>query len=116
MMHPAIRRPLVGLQQFQGAIELGEHTAPVDVSHQENGGVHQLCQTHVDDVILLQIDLSGTARALDDEDVILLGEAVVGRQHVGDERLLHLKIVRRPILPPDFSAHNELAAHVAGGL
>lgn len=37
---------------------------------------HELRKSHVHDVVLLEIDLGRTAGALDDNDVVLGGEAV----------------------------------------
>ena len=110
--HPV---PLLGLQEGQGAVELGKDAPPVNVPHQQDGGVHQLGQTHVDDVVGLEVDFRRAACPLDDEDVILPAQAVVGLQQVGDEFLFLSEIVRRPVLPPHPAMDDELTAHVAGG-
>ena len=62
---------LVLLQQRHRAVELGEHAAPVDVAHQQHRRVHQLGKAHVHNVILLEIDLRGAARPLDNDHVVL---------------------------------------------
>ena len=86
MTRPLYARPLLLLQQLHRAVQLGEHAAPVDVARQQHRRVHQLGQAHVDDVIRFQVDLRRAARALDDDDVKLLDQAVVGLQNVGDQR------------------------------
>ena len=62
---------LVLLQQRHRAVELGEHAAPVDVAHQQHRRVHQLGKAHIDDIILLEVDLRGAACPLNDDHVIL---------------------------------------------
>mgnify|MGYP007008372255 CR=1 FL=1 len=44
---------------------------------QKHRRVHHLGEAHVHDVLALEVDLRRAARALDDDDVSLLGEAVI---------------------------------------
>ena len=69
MMSPLNAGPLLRLQQLHRAVKLGEHAAPVDIACQQDRGIHQLGQPHVDDVVRLQVDLRRAAGALDDDDV-----------------------------------------------
>ena len=70
--------PLLRLQQLHSAVKLGEHAAPVDIACQQDGGIHQFGQPHVDNVVRLEVDLRRAAGALDDDDVHILRQAVVG--------------------------------------
>ena len=108
--------PLVGLQKGHGAIELGKDAAPVDVPHQEHGGVGQLRHAHVHDVVLLEVDLRGAARALQHDDVEFLLQAAVGLHDVGDEFQLALIVVLGPDVAQHLAVDDDLAAHVGGGL
>ena len=112
---PLDARPLVRLKQLDRAVKLGEHTAAVDVARQQDRGIHELGKPHVDDVVRLQIDLGGASRALDDDDVHIVGETVVGGKDVRDERFLHLEISGSGHLSPDFAVHDDLTSHVAAG-
>ena len=69
-------RLLVLVQQLDRAVERGEHAAAVDVPDEQHRCVHELRKSHVHDVVLLEIDLGRAAGALDDNDVVLGGEAV----------------------------------------
>ena len=84
---PLITRPLLRLQQRHRAVELREHAAPVDVPDQQHRRIHQLCQAHVDDVVLLQVDLRRAARALDDDDVVFRRQALIGLQDLRNQAL-----------------------------
>ena len=108
--------PLLRFQQCHGAVELGEHPAPVNVPCQQHRGVHQLCQPHVDDVVCLQVDLGGAACPLNDDDVVFGSKAVVGGKDLRDQAPLHPEIVCGGHLPPHLSVYNDLTAHVAAGL
>ena len=108
--------PLFLPEQSNGAVELGEYAAAVDVSRQQYRGVDYFRKAHVHDVIRPEVDLRGGAGPLDDDDVIFGGKAVVSRQDVRDEAALHFEILRRRVMPAHFPVYDELAARVAGGL
>ena len=116
MDQPLDPGPLCGVEQGDGAVQLREHPAPVDVPRQQDGGVHQLGQPHVDDVVRLQVDLGRAARPLDDDDVVLGRKAVVGRQNLGDELFFILEVFPGGHLSPHLPHDDDLAAHVAGRL
>ena len=107
---------LVGLQQLHRAVEGGEHAPPVDVPRQEHRGVGQLGHAHVDEVVLLQVDLRRAPRPLDDDDVILPGKGGKGFHDVGDEGLFIAEVVHRPHDAPGDAVDDDLAAGVVGGL
>ena len=44
---------LVGFQQLHSAVQLGEYAAAVDISDQKHRCFCKLCNTHIDDIILL---------------------------------------------------------------
>ena len=106
---------LVGLQQFHGTVKLGEHAAPVDVACQQDGGIHQFCKAHVDDIIRFQVDLRRTACALNHDDIHIFGQTVVGGENLRDERFFHLEIGGCGHLAPYLAVHDDLTAHVTAG-
>ena len=113
---PRDARALLRLKQRNRAVKLGEHAAPVDVPGQQHRRVHQLGQPHVYDVVRLEVDFRRTARALDDDDIRLLAQAVKRREDFGNELPLHLEIRRRAHLPAHLAAHDYLTARVAARL
>ena len=108
--------PLLWLQQRHRAVQLGEHTAPVDVSRQQNGGIHQPGKAHVDDIICLQVDFRRASGSLDDDDVHGFGQTVVGREDLRDERSFHFEVGGGGHLAPHLAVHDDLTAHVTAGL
>ena len=113
---PAYTRALVRLQQRHRAVQLRKDAAAVNVARQQNRRVHELCQPHVDNVVRLQVDLGGTARALDDDDVKFIGKAVVGTQNIGNQRLFAAEIFLCGHVAADLAVHDDLAAHIAARL
>ena len=75
---------LFALQRHR-TVELGEHAAAVDVSHQQHRRVHHAGKPHVDNVIFLQIDLCGATRPLDHNNIVLPAEALVCLHHRRDK-------------------------------
>ena len=109
-------RALLLFKQRHRAVKLGEHATPVDVARQQHRRIHQLCQPHVDDVVRLEVDFRRAARALDDDDVHILAQAVERGENIGNELPLHLEIVCRAHLPAHLAAHDHLTARVAARL
>ena len=107
---------LLRLQQRHRAVQLGEHTAPVDIARQQNRGIHQPGKAHVDDIVRLQVDLRRASGPLDDDDVHGFGQTVVGREDLRDERSFHFEIGGGGHLAPHLAVHDDLTAHVTAGL
>ena len=42
---------LLRVQEGNRAVELCKHPAPVDIPHEQNGGLRELCHAHIDDVV-----------------------------------------------------------------
>ena len=109
-------RLLVRLQQLHRAVEGGEHAPPVDVAAQEHRGVGPSGHAHVHNVVLPQVDLRRAARPLDDDDVVLRRQGLVGRHHLGDEALAVAEVLSRRHGAPGHAVDDHLRAHMAGGL
>ena len=92
---PLDKRTLLRVEQFQCPHERGECTAAVDVGDQEDGRTEMLCHAHIDDIICLEVDLGGTARPLDHEQIIR-GTQTIQRHLNG---LPRLERIARVIFP-----------------
>ena len=103
-----------GGDQFQGADDLGEDAALVDVRHQDHRALHRFGVAHVGDIVLTQVDLRRAARPFDDDALILRMEPGMGveyRLHRGafvGVVVLRLHLAQRP------AVDDHLGAGVAG--
>ncbi len=84
---------LLRLQQLRRAVEGGEHAPPVDVAPQQHRGVRFGRHAHVDDVVLVQVDLRRAPGPLDHDDVVLRRQGAVGRQNIGNQAASWRKVV-----------------------
>ena len=96
------------------AHDLRDHTAPVDIPHQDH---RHLCGTgkpHVGDVTRPQIGLRRAARALHDDQVALTGKPLKRLQNRRHQRRLALSEGRRLLRSGDLPLHDHLRP--CGGL
>ena len=104
------------LQQRHGAVETGKDTAPVDITGQQHRRAYHTGHAHVDEIIFLEVDFRGTARALDDDDIVFRCQGVKcfldGRAQI----VLVGVIFGGFHVAQDFTVDNDLTAHIAGGL
>ena len=107
---------LLGLQQGDGAVQLGKHAAPVDVTHQQHRGIHQFRQPHVHNVRGFQIDFCRASGTLNHNDVILLRQGIVRLHHSGDKFPLAAIVFHGTHIALHLTVDNHLTAHVRGGL
>ena len=114
--HPLDAPALFGLKQSYRSVELRKDAAPVDIAREQDRRVHKLGKTHVDNIVLPQVDLRRGTRPLDDEDVVLRRETLKRREDLRDETALHAEIFPRVIVSAHHAVHNKLAARIAGGL
>ena len=103
-------------QQLERADELGEHAAALDVAHQEHRAVDRLGETHVGDVVLAQVDLGRTAGPLDQDHVVVGGEARVRGEGGLARDALVLVISARIEVRNRASVDDDLRVALAGGL
>ena len=106
-------RLLVLIEQLDRAVQRREHTAAVYIADQQNWRIHQLRQTHIDNIILLEIDLCRTARPLDHDDVVLGGKAVKCVLDNGKKRLFVPPIFARGAVSLRFAHDDDLRANIA---
>ena len=92
-----------------------EYTAPVDISDQGHRAIHGLGKTHVGNVVLAQVDLSGTARPFDNHIVILLRQAGVGLQYRLHRRSLVIMKGACIELAQRATLDNDLRTRITGG-
>ena len=77
MMNP-LMRDAVPAQELHRAVKRREHAALVDVAHQKDRSLCQLCRCHVHDVHVHQVDLGRAARAFEHDDVMRFCQSPVG--------------------------------------
>ena len=108
---------LLLVEKGHGAVQLGEHPAPVDVPHQQHGGFGGPGHAHVHEhVVVLQVDLRRAPRPLDDDDVVFDGKGVVGLHDLRQQLPFNGEILPGAHLAPDLSMDDDLGAHIVGGL
>ena len=112
-LHPG---PLRLGKEHQRPQKLGEHSAPVDISRQEHRRVHQLCQSHVHNVVFLQVDLRRAASPLDHDDVRQLLQLPERLLDLRDQAFFVGKILPGRHIAYHFPVDDHLGAHVGGGL
>ncbi|MNE39750.1 hypothetical protein D3C80_1337170 [compost metagenome] len=74
-------RLLARREQFQGADQMGENPATVDVGNQDHRAIHRLGKTHVGDVAGPQVDLGRRAGTFNHHHRIGCAQALVRGQH-----------------------------------
>ena len=67
-------RALLFIEQLERPDKRGERAPAVDIGNEEHGRLQVFGDAHVDDVILLEVDLRRAARPLDDDGIELLLE------------------------------------------
>ena len=92
---------------------MSEDPAPVDIADEYHGGVGQLREAHVDDIVFPQVDFRRTARAFYNNYVVLRRETVEGREDFGNQRFPVAEVVDRAHMPARGAVDNDLAARVA---
>ena len=92
--------------------ELGENAAPVNVSDEKDRRVHELCQTHVHEIVLLEVNFGGTARALNDDHVVLRRKRFVCSHHVRQKFALFCVILHRAHVAAHLPVDDDLTADV----
>ena len=97
----------------QGADDVGEHAAAVDVRHQHHRAVHAFRETHVGDVPVAQVDFGRAARALDHHRLVLRQQARMRFQHRRHRYGLVLVVVARVHLRAYAAMDDDLGAGVA---
>ena len=106
-------RLLVLLEQLDRAVQRREHAAAVDVADQQHRRIHQLRQTHIYNIILLEINLRRTARTLDHDNVVLGGKTVKCVLDNGQKRLFAAPILPRGAVSLRLAHDDDLRANVA---
>ena len=112
---PADTRPFVLIQQSYRTVQLGKHSAAVNIPDQQYGRIDQLCQPHINDVISLQVDFCRAACPLNNQNVIFLRKAFVGTQNIGNQLFLMAEIFPRGHVTAHLTVDNDLAAHITAG-
>ena len=109
-------RPLLRLQQFDRPEQLRKHTSPVDVPDQQHRRIRDRRHAHIDEVVLPEIHLRWTARALDHDDVVLRRKRFVGLTHDRQQRPLVAVVLPRRHIALRHPAHDQLRADIRGRL
>ena len=107
---------LLRLQQGDGAVETGKDAAPVDVTGQQHRRAYHTGHAHVDEIIFLEVDFRGTARALNDDNIVFRRQGIICLPDGGAEVVFVGVILGGFHVAQDFTVDNDLTAHIAGGL
>ena len=100
---------LIRLQQLSGSKKLREYAAAVNIADQQDRGLCQFRHPHVDKAVrVLQIDLRGASGSLNDNNIILRRQRVVGFFYVRDQFFLVGKILTGAHVSQDFPVDNNL--------
>ena len=105
--------PVLLRQERPGAVEVRERAAAVDVRDEQHGGAGDVRAAHVREVGVAEVDLRGTARALEHDELVLGEQAPQRVLGDGPERAATLapgKAAEREIGPAE---DDDLAARVA---
>ena len=112
---PRDARAIVGGEQRERADEGGEDAAALDVAHQQHGRARESRHAHVGE-IELEIDLRGTAGALDDDQIVRAAQPVEALDDHGPERRRQASIAAPVETCDGAAAHDDLRALVGFGL
>ena len=113
---PLHHSPLIRLQQGHGPVKGSKDTAPVDVTRQQHRRPRHPGHPHIHDVLRLQVDLCGAAGPLQYDDIVGLGQGVVGLQNSGNQLLFVGQVGSGGHAAHHLPVDDHLAPHIAGGL
>ena len=108
--------PLLRLQQLDRPEQLRKYTAAIDVTHQQHRRIRDRRHAHIDEVVLPEIHLRRTPRALDHDDVILRRERFIRLAHDRQQRLLVAIVRAGRHIALRHPAHDHLRADIGGRL
>ena len=109
-------RLLARRKQLQGADQVGEHPALVDIGDQQHRAVHRLGEAHVGDVAGPEVDLGRRTGALHHHHRVLRGEARVGFEHRRAGDLLVVVVGHRVHVADGAALDDHLGAGIGVGL
>jgi len=108
--------PIGRRQQGHGAEQAREHTAAVDVAHQQHRGAGHAGHPHVRQIATHEVGLGGAPGALDDDDVRLARQPLVAAPHCGPEGRGETIVAARVALAPGAPKEHHLAARLPARL
>ena len=112
---PTNQGALFGRQQPERAEKLSEDAPLVDVADQQDGAAGITRHRHVDDVGCPQVQLHGTARPFNDDQVILFAQPIERGRDDGPQGVLAFIVARRLHRLPRLAQHDDLRARVSLG-
>ena len=100
---------LIRIQQLSGSQKLGEYAAAVNIADQQDRGLCQFCHPHIDKAVrVLQIDLRGTSGSLNDNNIILCRQRIIGFFYVRNQFFLVGKILAGAHVSQNLPVDNDL--------
>ena len=103
--HP---RPVVGLEQGERADERREDATAVDVAHEEDGGIGEPRDAHVDDVPGREIDLGRATRPFDDDQVVGPAQSSEALGDDAEQLVAMCAVLLERETPERHAAHHDL--------
>ena len=100
-------------KQHDCAKDLGKYASPVDICRKKDRRIQHLRKSHVDDVVIFQVDLRRGAGSLDDDRIIFLLKPLPGFHDHRDQFLFFCEVSSGGHVFVDFSVHNDLRSGIA---
>ena len=75
--------PFLRLEQFQCTYQCRQRSTTVDIGHEQDRCPEILCNAHIDDIMVPEIDFCRAARSFDDNRVILVFQPLQRLRHSG---------------------------------
>ena len=113
---PFQQRLLIRVQEHLRAQQLGKDAASVDIPRKEDRRADRLRESHVDDVVLFEVDLRRAPRAFDHDDVVLPRKGAVSVEDHRHQALFVGKISPCVHISQHFPVDDHLGSGVCRGL
>ena len=105
----------IRFEQIECTDELCEHTSPVYISYQEYRCIRHPGKSHINYVILLQIDFSGRPGSFDNNDIGHAGEFLICSHYFRDQLLLVPEILGGTHIAQGDAVYYDLRSLIVSG-
>ena len=114
---PLHQRSFILIEEHQSAYDRRQSAAAIDVGDKENRCIELLGDTHIDDIILLQIHFRRTPGPFDDEHIEMALHVVHSLLHTGPSLLaIAILVLRSTVISDRLTQEHHLRARISCGL